>query len=54
MGDLCAQHLDAAGKRIPLRLGISGGATKVAMLRGGWLNALVTDEIAATGILEQT
>lgn len=42
-------------KRIPLRVGIAGGLAKatpvLGALRGGWINGIVTDEIAAVNVL---
>ncbi len=43
-------------KRIPFRIGVAASAVKAlpiySALRGGYLHALVTDEIAARGVLE--
>lgn len=46
---------EARMRAIPTRIGVAGGATKIApvlgALRGKLINVLVTDEIAATGVL---
>lgn len=43
---------------IPRRLGVAGGSGKFeairAMLRGGWINVLITDEATALRLVNQT
>jgi DNA-binding transcriptional regulator LsrR (DeoR family) len=46
----------AAFRAVPRRVGVAGGPEKFdairAMLRGGWINVLITDEVTAHGLLD--